>query len=222
MPWRVQSVSEGPVCLSDIGINFRKGDIMDLDLLGREHAESSNDIKLALQKGWIREIEKTPAPSGKTDIDPELVEKLSSAAQRADAAANAMEEQKAVMDGQRSAIERLEASNEKLQEQLSAQGQRGDADVLSEVRKYLENDPLGIKVLKETLENIQLERGQIAEQKKSLHSSGDSETEIEAKERILKMRDEKLEKNAEKVGKTISESSEGIDDLLGDMDALGI
>lgn len=222
MTWRVQSLNEGPLVLGDIGLTFRKNDIRDLDLIGREHAEGSNDIRIALDKGWLKELEKGPSPagagSGSVGVPQEVVDKLSAAAERAEKTANAQSE----------LIDKLEGSNRRLEEQLRiqqekmAQQDNKTDGVVEEVRAYLEKDPLGIKVLKETLENIAAERGVIANEKAELKSSGDSEAEISAKDKILNLRDKKLEKNAESIGKTIAGSADDIDDLLGDLDALGI
>lgn len=220
MPWRVQSVSEGPLVLSDIGLTFRKGDIRDLDLIGRENAERSNDIKYALIKGWLVELEKGPGPDkpAATGVDPAVVAQLSAAAQKAD-----------------QTVTKLEQSNQKLQEQLKIQSEKLDqqekhnaevmakADmVLEEVKTFFHNNPLDIRVFKEALENIKVERSEIKDAREVLKDSGDSEAEIAARDRILKLKDEKLEKNAGDIGKSISKSADDIDQALDAMDELGI
>lgn len=235
MAWRVQSLCEGPVVLNDLGLIFTKGSIRDLDVIGREHAEKSNDIKLALQKGWLRELEKSPspgAPDSANGLGQEVVDQLQATAQKAEEAATQAQK---ISESQNALIEKLEANNAKLQEQLSqqqqhmqAQGEHAEAlvakseDILQEVRNFIEKSPLDAKVLAEALKNIQAERALIKGEKEHLMSSGDSEAEISLKTKILDLKDQKLEKNAEQIGKSISGSVEDIDDLLEDMDELGI
>ena len=55
-----------------------------------------------------------------------------------------------------------------------------------------------------------------------MESSGDSESEIKARSRILDLKDKKLEKNASDIGKSITKSADDIDDTLDALDALGL
>ena len=58
MAWIIQSNSEGPVIIADIGLTFSAKQIKNVDLIGRHNAEQSNDLKLMIQKGFLKEIKK--------------------------------------------------------------------------------------------------------------------------------------------------------------------
>lgn len=234
MVWRVQSLCEGPVVLNDIGFTFIKGGIRDLDLIGRENAEKSNDIKLALQKGWIKTLQKDPStPSG--GIDQAILDKLQESSIKATAAAVQAEKTAASQADMIGRLEeskaKLEENNSKLQAQIEVQQTKLEAQqaqmselvdksnqILSEVRAFVEKSPIDARVMAEALRNIKIERTDLH----GMISTGDSATEIEAKQKILRMRDEKLKKNADNIGKAISKTAEDIDDTLEALDALGI
>jgi DNA repair exonuclease SbcCD ATPase subunit len=215
-------MSEGPVILSDVGMTFTRGQIRDLDLIGRENAEKSNDIKLALMKGWVKELRKDPRSSS-SGLDPKVVQDMQDATAKTNQVAAKLEQ---VAADQKQAIGKLEESNKRLEEELKAQKEQ-NAAVLSnterlmvKMQEMIDQDPLRMKAIKEALENIQVERADIASQRDAL--SGDSETEIKASEKILQMRDKKLQKNYEGLGKTIIQTPDSIQDALDAMDTLGI
>ena len=122
MAWRIQSMSEGPVILSDLGLTFTKGSIRDLDVdPGRVNAEQSMDIKLALQKGWVKQLEKSPYKPTQTpgsSIDPDVIDKLQETAQKAENAALQAEK---VSLAQTSMMDKLEENNIKLQDKIQKQ-----------------------------------------------------------------------------------------------------
>jgi hypothetical protein len=94
--------------------------------------------------------------------------------------------------------------------------------VLEQVKDFAEKHPVEIRSLKETLQNIKVEKAEIAGKLEQLPSSGMSEGEIKAQERILKMKEQRLQKNAETIGKSISESATDIQQELDAMDEMGI
>lgn len=229
MVWRVQSVSEGPVVLNDIGFIFTKGAIRDLDLIGRENAEKSNDIKLALQKGWLKELEKSGRPSlpESPALDSGLIDKLNESINKANATVAQTEQ---VSAAQQAMIAKLEENNSKLQAQLQAQQQKLDNQetqmsvlvsksdaILAEVKALFDKDPIGTRTMLEALKNIKSERADI---KEAMETTGDSEQEIAASHKILEMRDKKLEKNADQIGKSLSKDSESLDDMVDDLDEI--
>jgi hypothetical protein len=211
---------EGPVILADLGLTFTKGQIRDLDLMGRENAEKSNDIRIALTKGWLAELNKDPSPAARPDVAEgirQAAERVAGDAERA-------------MAAQRGVIEKLEDQNRKLAEQLERQAKNEGRQaeildkttrILAEVKSFAERDPVLLRSLKETMENIVSERTSIREASEEAKSSGVSEKEIEAQERILKLRDQKLEKNFEQIGKTISKEADSVEDALSALDQLG-
>lgn len=214
MSWVVQSASEGPVILSDIGMTFTKGQIRDLDIIGRENADRSNDIKLALAKGWIRELKKD-AHSGAGALDPRLLEGLKETATKANDAVAKMEQ---AASEQRQTIQKLEEELRAQKEQNTSNTER----LMAKMQEMIDHNPLHIKAIKETLENIQSERGAISRKREEMIEPGHSEAEIKANEKILQMRDKKLQKNYEELGKTITQAPNDIQDALDALDKLGI
>jgi hypothetical protein len=211
---------EGPVILADMQLSFTKGQIRDLDIIGREHAEKSNDIKIAFNKGWIAELSKDPSPVSE-DVQASIRVAAENIAGRAEEAIAANAD----------VISRLEEQNKKLVSQLEKQSfqevkQAEILDkttrILSEIKSFADRDPILLRTLKEALGNISAERRHIKEQSDEIKSSGDSDAEIEAHERILRLKDNKLKKNFEDIGKSISKDADSVEDTLSQMDELGI
>lgn len=215
MAWIVQSMTEGPLCITDVGITMTKGQLRDLDLIGRDNAERSNDIKVLLLKGFLRTVRKDASPSI-SSADPKIIEQLKEAAEMANKA--------------NQQLETANANNAALQQQLAEQKKKTEEavdiskKVLEELRAFAEHDPLGIRTIKKALENIQAEKGQvvkeIAESRKAPEPVSDRE--LKTHEQILRAKERKLEKNFKELGKTVSKSAEDIDDLVDAMDEEGI
>lgn len=232
MAWVIQSVMEGPVCLDDIGINLTKGQFRDLDLIGRENAERSNAVKLALAKCWIRTVKKDASTSGGGGVSPEVVEAITDATSKINEATSANTELVRRLEERNKELERqLEEQRKRFDEQLAEQRQHNDNvvananKVLDEVRSFSEKFPLEIRTIGEAMRNIQVERANVAEEKSSLAAlaaSGHSEAEIKAQEKILSLKDKKLEKNFKELGKTVSASATDVNDALDALDELGI
>jgi hypothetical protein len=219
MAWVIQSISDGPVIISDLNLVLHHGQSRDLDLVGRENAERSNDVKLLLLKGFIKEIRKDVAvlqSSGKVDTQAivQMAQIVGEAAASAATQANADTVQKL--------HDKIDAQDQK----MNVQSEKSDAvlekaeAILAEVRNLVEKDPLGIRNLKKTLENIKIERAVIAEKREDLAES--STADVAAHDKILKLKDKKLEKNYQNLGKTVSKSSDDVDETLKAMDELGI
>lgn len=211
MAWVIQSQNEGPLHLADIGIMLLKGQMRDLDLIGRENAERSNDIKLALQKLWIKTIRKDPYTNGGSTMSPQVVQGLQ------EATAKATEAAKAAI----SVAEDLKTRNVQLQGQLNEQKKQSDK-ILTELRAFADAHPLHLRTILEAIKNAQFERAQIATEKAATPSDDMTEGEMKARDKILELKDKKLEKNIENLGKTISASSEDVTDVLDQLDELGI
>ena len=212
MAWVIQSQNEGPLHLADIGIMLLKGQMRDLDLIGRENAERSNDIKLAIQKQWIKTIRKDPYTNG-NNFSTQVVQGLQEATVKATEAAKA-----AI-----SMAEDLKVRNGQLEGQLNEQKKQSDK-ILAELRAFADSHPLHMKTILEAIKNAQAERVNIAGERKVIATTSDdmSEGEMKARDRILELKDKKLEKNIENLGKTISASSEDVSDVLDQLDELGI
>jgi hypothetical protein len=230
MTWRVQSKMEGPLNLADIGLTFTKGQIRDLDVIGRENAEKSNDIKMAMMKGWIIQLSKDAGPP-KT-IDQGVVEGLHQAAVKAGEVATQASQAVAT---QNEMIARLEATIKMQAEQLAKyqeesrkkqkqQDQLMDKTdkILTEVREFAARDPLRLQDIKTALLGIQAERGEISKQLEQVSKSETSDAEVHAHQKILEIKEKKLAKNFEDLGRTISQEADNVQDALDAMDQLGL
>ena len=217
MTWVIQSATEGPVIINDIGITLTKGQIRDLDLIGRENAERSGDVKYLLMKGLVREIRKDPPP-------------VAASSQALEAVNEQLGQVTAITAQQKVLIENLEKQNSQLAGQLQEQKTNAEAvlsktqKILEEVQAFAQRDPLNAKAIKEALENIMGEKGEIAARKAELEKQASemSQKELETQNRILDMKEKRLEKNAKEMGKTVSKSAESVQESLDALDELGI
>jgi hypothetical protein len=223
--WIVQSVFAGPLVINDLGLMFTYGQTRDLDMLGRDIAERSASLKQALDDGKLRTIKKTAAAN---TVSEETIAQLTEASNQSMQAAGKMEQVASAHEEYIKALKEqialLTEQNKALQEQAKAQSvqmtqvQETTNKVLEKVMAYAESHPLEIRQLKQTFENIQVERGRIAQQISELPTSGMSEEEIKTQERMLKARDQKLQRNAENIGKTVSQNDAS--DVNAALDAL--
>jgi len=96
--------------------------------------------------------------------------------------------------------------------------------VLDTVRQFAEDNPIQIRKMKDAIDNIKIERTVIAEKKEALENSGITDAEIKTQEKILGLKDKRLEKNIKEIGKKIikSEDSKDIDSAISGLDDLGI
>jgi hypothetical protein len=212
MAWVIQSVSEGPVCITDIGITLTKGQIRDLDLIGRANAERSADTKFMLMKGFVKTIRKDDEPDRPHDAG--LIQKVHQVHQATEQLAQSNADQS-------EQIRKLEQQNDRLQQALKEQSDLTNR-VLEEVKAFAEKDPLGIRTIKAAIENIKIERGAV-EAEKAAAPAELSERELQAHQRMLEIKGKKLEKNYKDLGKTVSKSaSEDVQSALDAMDKLGI
>ena len=215
MSWIIQSNSEGPVIICDLGLTFSAKQIRNVDLIGRQNAERSNDLKLMIQKGFLREIKKDASDES---IDPQLVQKLTQTVQQATAASEAHSAKITVLEQQNTDL-KIQNDDMKIQNQ---QMQTKMDQILKEIQGFSDKHPVDIKVFVEALKNANAERQVIAEKREALAESGASDAEIKTQDRILALKDKKLEKNTQNIGKTISQSASDIDETLDALDKLGI
>lgn len=217
MAWMIQSNSEGPVIIADIGLTFTAKQIKNVDLIGRHNAEQSNDLKLMIQKCFLKEIRKDPSEQG-GGIDPKVVQQLQDSAAKAQEHAFAAAE---VAAEQTQKIQNLEQQNNALKQQNEELHTKMDS-VLNEVKAFSEKFPMEIKVIAEAMRNASAEHAHVAAVRQSLPSSGDSEQEIKTQERILALKEKKLEKNIKNLGSTISHTATDAKESLDALDQLGI
>jgi uncharacterized protein YoxC len=227
--WIIQSISEGPVEISDIGVTLTKGQVRDLDIIGRENAERSHGVKLLIAKGFLREVRKDPAPppaGAAPALDPKVVEQLKAAADQINQATN-------LAAAQGDVIQKLQEQNSQMQQQMqqvhnqSAALMDRTAQILTEVQAYAERNPNEIKAIREAVENIGRETKEISEKRAEIARQAEgadqhTEQELQAQDRILAIKGKKLEKNYQDLGKTVSKSADDVDETLKAMDELGI
>lgn len=202
MAWIIQSDAQGPVIINDIGITLTHRQIRDLDLIGRQNAERSVDLKLMFQKGFIREIKKDAFVEGQ--VSTEAIKKINE-----------------TVEASNLRIHKLEEANVDLTKKVEETNKLAKT-VLEEVRQFAEKKPLDIQVIAEAMRAIMAERGNIAIQREELQTSGLSEAEIKAKNKILELQDKKLEKNITNLGNTISHTGSDLKENLDALDALDI
>lgn len=215
MAWMIQSNAEGPVIIADIGLTFTARQIKNVDLIGRNNAEQSNDLKLMIQKGFLKEIRKDPS---ETTIDPKLVETLKETAAKAQEHAFAAAEQAVEQNKKMKALEDQNIALKKQNDELHSKVDT----VLDEVRAFSEKFPMNIKIIAEAMRNAQAEQAQIAEARQKLPTSGESEAEIKTQDRILALKEKRLEKNVKNLGSTLSQSATDVKESLDALEKLGI
>lgn len=204
MPWIIQSLHEGPVIVNDLNLKFTKDQIRDVDLYGgRDNAERSNDLKCLIFKNYLKEVRKD-APSIDRAMPGDVGKIVDVVKQHSD-----------------EHIQRIEQKLDQHKQEMVAYKQEVldiTNKVLSEVKAFAERYPLEIRTIAEAMRNITVERASISEQRSQLVDSGESDADILAQDKLLAMKDKKLEKNLNRLGKTVSVSSD--DDLEKSLKAL--
>jgi hypothetical protein len=211
MAWVIKNAAGGYIHIADLNIKFAPDQIRDLDLIGRENAEKSAELKTLIAQEVLKELRKDPCPA---KIDPQIVQKLDAATAKIEQAAQNQQAASAAQAEQAQKITKLEA-------QL-AENTAITSKVLDEVRAYAEKFPVLAQTIKAAMENAAVEKSQVLAEKNELAESGLSPEEIETRERILALKEKKLEKNLGKLGKTVSESAGDYKESLDAMDELGI
>lgn len=229
MAWIIQSVAQGPIVINDLGIMLTFNQTRDIDLIGRENAERSNDIKYFLSKGMIKTIRKDTFVSDK--IDPALVQEIKNNSEEIKTATANLSKIEGSIDQAFQAAQMAQEAVVKMNGELEDQKKQNQAillanqQVLEIVKKFAEDHPVEIRKMKEAIDNIKIERVEISEKKEALHEMPDmSEDEIKTQEKILNLKDKRLEKNIKEIGKKIvkSEDSQDINNAINELDDMGI
>jgi len=229
MAWIIQSISQGPIIINDLGLMLTYNQTRDIDLVGRENAERSNDIKYFLAKSMIKTIRKDAfTPSG--GIDPAVVQQLTQNSQDIKQATENLGKLESSVEQANQAAQSAQQAANQIQQDMEAQKKQNQAildmnqQVLDVVRKFAEDHPVEIRKMKDAIDNIKIERTVIAEKKEALENSDMSEAEINTQEKILNLKDKRLEKNIKEIGKKIikSEDSKDIANAVNELDDLGI
>jgi len=208
MAWLIQSDSPGPVLVQDMGLTFTYKQIKNVDLIGRHNAEQSRDLRYLLDKKFLVEIRKD---ASEETLDPKTVKQLKDTIQQA----------QEVVQTQSNKINSLEEQNNALKQQNNELHSKMDI-VLNEVKAFSERFPLEIRTISEAIRNAESERVSIAKERKALPKSGESDAEIKLHDKILALKEKKLEKNVKDLGKTVSESASDYKDTLDALDKLNL
>jgi hypothetical protein len=213
--WIVQNTSNSIVCIDDLGIVLQRGQTRDLDLIGRDNAERSRNLKNAISGGLLTEVKKdviSPAGSG---IDQQMVDSMKKTTEQAVAAATAAH------DAVKFQAETIKNQNQVMAEQSAAL--KSTTAALDKMRDLFERFPEEMRAIKDAMTNIKIERTVIAEKQSTPLTDGMSEAELKTQEKILKKRDAALEKNYQQLGETITKKVDAdLGDALDAMDQLGI
>ena len=216
MSWIIKNRHAGPVEVRDLSLWFQGLQIRDLDIIGRENVERSSDLKLLFNKGFLEQIRKDAHVSG--NVDPKVVEHLNAAVAKVEEVSNKAAADQAAHARQMGDIQ---AENANLKKSMAEQAVLTNK-VLEEVRAFAGKFPADAATFAEAMRNIVAERATIAEKREELAEAGVSDAEIKVADRILALKDKKLEKNLENLGKTVSGSASDVKGALDAMDELGI
>jgi hypothetical protein len=72
--WIVKNLLRGTLTFKGLGISIPTKEEFDLDTLGREQAESSNQILVAFEEGYLQNVFKDPFPGTGSTLDPAQIE----------------------------------------------------------------------------------------------------------------------------------------------------
>lgn len=201
MAWIIKNSTAGTIIISDLNVTFGPHQIRDMDLVGRENAERSVELKTMLLPGApLKQIKKDDF-SEDNKVSQQLTEmkvKVSEATMLA---------------------HQLQQKNDELQAKVDANTEL-TSKVLQEIQAFSEKFPLQFKVYAEALRNIHTEKAEIGEKREALVESGASEAEIKLQERMLALKEKKLERNGQAIGKTMSESAEDVQETLDALDQI--
>lgn len=67
--WLVKNRLKATLTLRGLGVSIRSGDEFDLDVLGRDLAEGSNQVQVAFEEGYLENLNKVPRPQPNPDLD---------------------------------------------------------------------------------------------------------------------------------------------------------
>lgn len=212
MAWVVQNMHPGPLEVRDLNLIFSGNQIRDLDIVGRENAERSNDIKYLMSKEYIRQIRKDPGPppANMSGVQ-QVVEQASKASQEAKIAAESLA---AKLSKENEELRKQMGDMESAQKLAAEEGSKKMDQVLELVRAFAQAHPAEARAAAQAMRNIK-------EEEKALDDQA-SKAEIEAHSKILEMKKKQLRQNMDNLGKTVSQSSGDHQEALDAMDQLDL
>lgn len=222
MAWLIQSQNDGPILVADIGLTFTAKQIKNVDLIGRQNAEKSTELKWLMEKGFLKQLRKD---ASEDMIDAKIVQKLNESINQAN---QTVQQAQQVVQEQQGKIANLETQNEVMKQQNDDLKKQNEDlhtkmdKVLAEVKSFADKFPLDVRVIAEAMHNAKAQKDQIAQQREELAASGSSEKEIATQDKILAMKEKKLVKNMGDMGKTVSQSAKDFDESIDALDQLGL
>lgn len=210
--WIVKNKLRATLTLRGLGVSIASGAEFDLDAIGRTTAESSPQVTVAFEEGYLENVFKQPGAGGAAPArGAETPRDLLTAGefnQRLESfKAQFLNELKAQIPGL-----------EKLDKLELAQAPKDSVDLKAElenVRKAIASD------MREVVGDIKVAREKIeAEKRRILSDASLSQHEIKARIAFLEEKERELAKNFESVGRTVEMSDGDVQDkadLLADL-----
>ena len=221
MAWLLQSTTDGTVIISDINVIFGPKQIRNMDLIGRRNAEASHHLKQLIADGTLHEVRKDPAEDA---IDPKLVQQLQATVQASQATVQA---QTQVIQTLQTSNEEAKKQNEEVKKQnddLKVQNEEIKAQnqtILEEIQKFANQRPLDVKTYADAMRNILAEHGSVVTER-AAPAHEHSDAEMKTHDRILKKKQEKLEKNLQNIGNTVAHPGADVKEAIDALDQLGL
>lgn len=193
--WIVKNTLKATLTLKGLGVSVPAGQQLDLDVLGRERAEASAQVLVALEEGYLENVFKA-APAGALDDAP-----------------TGYAPREAAPRGMSSA--ELEAFKRRFLEELrETMPVAAKGDDLERVREAITSDVRQLvgemKLLRERFESA---RGEVR------HDPRLSDVEMRARLAFLEEQEQALLKNFESLGKRV-EQEQADGDVMGKADLL--
>jgi chromosome segregation ATPase len=215
MAWVIKNISGGAVIISDLNFILHQNQSRDLDLLGRDIAEKSVEVRQALVMKLIEEVRKDPVEGAAPVVSKEVIDEMK---QTTEKAVEAAEKANEALQKQEETIKAQEEAIKGYQEE-----QKETRSVLEQMKEMLALYPEETRAIKKAIEGIKTERVVIADKREELRANNDmSQAEIDAQERILQRRDERLEKNLDNMGESIKVEDADVQESMDALDELGL
>jgi hypothetical protein len=215
--WIVKNPLRATLSLRGLGVSIAAGDEFDLDAIGRDAAEKSPQVAVAIEEGYLKNVFKAPRDaaggtgSQPVGLTPEQLRGLVTSEDFEKFKAQFLDE----LRKQLPALQKLEQLDAlKKLDTLSAQpaGPINLKEELEGFRKAIAGD------VRQVVTDIQVAKEKIdAERRKILSDSSLSEAEIKARLSFLEEKERELTKNFETIGRTV-EANDG--DVMDKADLL--
>lgn len=211
--WIVKNELRATVTLRGLGVSIEAGEEFDLDAIGRETAEKSPQVLVALEEGYISNVYKEPsapqAPPTAAAPAAEVPKNLLTTGEFQERLEQFKQQFLTELKSRLPALEKLDKLD------LLESAPTGAIDLrleLDNVRKAIASD------MRTVVGEVEAARGRIEEEKRRVLADASlSESEIRARVAFLEEKERELAKNFETVGRTV-EATDG--DVMDKADLL--